>query len=76
MLDGTDLVGALWNAVGVVIIFAAVVMIIFKFFLGAQKNVMAGIGCLVGVGALGALAANPAAVIAIGQTVVDWVTGA
>jgi hypothetical protein len=56
---GDDLVNSLWNAVGVVIIFGAVIMIIFKFFIGAQKNVGGGVA---------ALAATPSVVLALGNT--------
>ena len=65
---GEGLFQALWGAVGVVIILGAVIMIIFKFFLGQSKNVGAGIGALAGVAALSALAANPTWVIGMGTT--------
>ena len=67
MLTGIGLVNAVWAAVGVVIIFGAVIMIIFKFFLGAQKNVGGGIAALAGVAVMAALAANPDSVIQAGN---------
>ena len=67
MLTGSSLVTAVWAAVGVVIVFAAVIMIIFKFFLGAQKNIGGGIAALAGVAVMAALAASPDTVIAAGN---------
>lgn len=69
MYTGTALVNSVWSAIGVVVVFAAVVMIIFKFFLGAQKNIPGGVASLLGVAVLAALAANPAVLLAAGDTI-------
>jgi len=55
---GTGLVGPIWAAVGVVV-FTAIIAILFKFFFGAKRNLVAGFGALVGVGIVAALAATP-----------------
>lgn len=69
LLTGSQLVTSVWGAVGVVIVFAAIIYIIFKFFIGASKNVGGGIAALVGVAVLAALAANPDSVIGLGNTI-------
>ena len=65
---GADLVSSVWGAVGVVLVAGAVAYIIFKFFIGSGRNVMAGIGSLIGVAVLSALIAAPDKVIPLGQT--------
>ena len=54
-------------------ILGAVALIIFKFFLGQSKNIGAGIGALLAVGALAFLAQNPQAVLDMGKTVLSWI---
>ena len=68
LFTGDAMVSSIWNAVGVVIIFGAVIMIIFKFFIGAQKNIGGGVAALAGVAVMAALAATPAVVLALGNT--------
>lgn len=69
MLTGTALVNSVWGAIGVVVVFAAVIVIIFKFFIGAQKNIPGGVAALLGVAVMAALAANPAVLISAGDTI-------
>lgn len=71
MLTGGDLVSKVWGAIGLVVVFVAVLYIIFKFFIGAQKNIPGGLAALAGVAVLAALAANPQVVIDIGNTLKD-----
>lgn len=73
LMNGTDLFNALWGAVGTVIVLGAVIMIIFKFFLGQGKNIGAGIGALLGVAVLAALAKNPQWVIDGGTALLNIV---
>lgn len=68
MLTGATLVNSVWGAIGVVVVFVAVLYIIFKFFIGAQKNIPGGFMALAAVAVLSAIAANPQVVIAAGNT--------
>lgn len=73
MTTGQSLVNSVWGAFGVVIIFAAVIVIIFKFFIGQSRNVGAGVGALIGVGAVAFLASQPQIVMNIGQFLLNLV---
>ena len=70
-----DLVGSIWGAVGVVIVFGAIIFIIFKFFIGVQKIVGGGIAALGGVAVLAALASSPQTVIDAGEALKTLVFG-
>ncbi len=72
---GDALVANIWGAIGVVVVFVAIIFIIFKFFIGAQRNIPAGLGCLVGVAVLAALASAPGTVLDIGADLVAIFTG-
>lgn len=69
LTDGNALVNNLWQAFGVLIIAGAVVYIIFKFFIGSQKNVSGGIAALVGVAVLAFLASTPKIVLELGKQI-------
>ena len=66
LLTGMSLVTAIWGAIGVVLVAGLVVMVIFKFFVGAQKNIGGGVGALVAVSLLVALATAPQKIIDLG----------
>lgn len=68
MLTGMSLVQSVWAAIGVLVVFAAVVLIIVKFFLGSGRNIAQGFMALAGVAVLAALAAKPDVVISVGDT--------
>lgn len=66
---GADLVSSVWGAVGLVIVFGAVVVIFLTCFVGQNKNIKAGVGALIGVALMAFLASSPDKVVSIGQTV-------
>jgi len=68
VLTGDRLVSAVWSSVGVVIVFGAVLFIIFKFFIGAQKNIGGGVAALAGVAVMAFLASKPDIVMGIGES--------
>ncbi len=75
MLIGKDLSSAIWNSVGGVFVLAVLVIVVFKFFVGQNKNIPAGIGTLVGVAAIVGFILSPDTFIGIGSTVVGVLTG-
>lgn len=71
METGIGLVNSVWTAVGAVVVFAAVLMIIVKNFIGGDKNIPRGIGLIVAVAVVAVLASNPQAVMSIGESVLE-----
>lgn len=71
METGIGLVNSVWTAVGAVVVFAAVLMIIVKNFIGGDKNIPRGIGLIVAVAVVAVLASNPQAVMNIGESVLE-----
>lgn len=57
------------------IVFGAIIFIIFKFFIGAQKSVGGGIAALAAVAVLAALASSPQTVIDAGTALKGLIFG-
>ena len=75
ILVGDDLVHSVWAAVGTPIVAAVIIIVIFKFFVGANKNIPAGIGILVVVAGICSFLVSPQTFIDMGTGLAGIITG-
>jgi hypothetical protein len=69
LLTGSDLSDSIWKAVGPGLSLIAVLVIIFVFFVGQNRNIKAGVACLVGLAVLIAIAVNTSILQGWGTTI-------